>query len=78
MSEHIGTRKVWGYSPSEARLYCFENKAFRYNYIEEHPNVEEISAQDSFVSDFRGYAAKWGYLDAIEEYISPNSPIRSF
>lgn len=72
----MSSRHVWGYSSAENRLYCFENKAFRTNYLDNHPNVEEIQAQDSFVQDFRGYAAKWGKTDALAEFISPNSPIQ--
>jgi hypothetical protein len=72
------SRNVWGYSESEARLYCFENKAFRINYIAEHPDVEEISSQDSPVSDFRTYAVKYSMEHAIRDFISDKSPIRNF
>jgi hypothetical protein len=73
------SRNVWGYSPSEVKLYCFNTKADRTAYINKGiSDVEAIDAAGTVAQDFRCYAAKWGYPDAIEEYISPNSLIRSF
>lgn len=70
------SRHVWGYSSTENRLYCFQNKAFRTNYLDNHADVEEIQAQDSFVQDMRTYSVKWGKSHAIRDFISPNSPIQ--
>jgi hypothetical protein len=78
ITENKSTRNVWGFSLKEFRLYCFSNKAERTKYLEENKDVEELQAQDSFVADFRSYAAKWGMADAIEEFISPYSPIQEF
>jgi hypothetical protein len=78
MSETFGTRRVWGFSLKEFRLYCFSNKAERTKYLAENKDVEELQAQDSFVADFRGYSVKHGYPDAIRDFISDKSPIRNF
>jgi hypothetical protein len=73
------SRNVWGYSPSEVKLNSNNTKADRTTFINEGTSdVEAIDAAGTVAQDFRCYAAKWGYLDAIEEYISINSPIRSF
>jgi hypothetical protein len=73
------SRNVWAYDSKECRLYCFNTKADRTAYINKGmSDVEAIDAAGTVAQDFRCYAAKWGYSEAVEEYISPNSPIRSF
>jgi len=70
------SRTSWGYHNQEMRLYQFPDVYTKRVWVEELAFHEEISAQDSFVADFRGYAVKWGKEEAIVEYISPNSPLQ--
>jgi hypothetical protein len=70
------TRRRYGWSNPEMRIYIFPNKSERDEWVAKHPSSREELPANTFVADMRLYAVHHGAKAANACFVSEYSPLK--
>jgi hypothetical protein len=72
------SRHKWSYKIDEGLLYCYENVEQQRLALSQDKLLKAMEAGGTFVQDFQGCRAKYGEVEAVRCFISPDSPVKTF